>query len=317
MVAQTMYLKIWEARRELITNDQLRKAAEEAEEDELRAMEDVFMHQEQADHEQEHGVEQQEEPKSVREGWAAVKCKVPLYEWEEPTTASVKCKLEPDPLKDKLTNKVTCSYKVGSKTMLLRVCFPLRLWEPVAWWWQQLVWTSRAELRPTGCSLASHQVTFLELLVDFELATGVICDRSQVARSSWDTRAKLLRVLIKNVIRLRGGKGWTNLAKSFGEQRAIASLASFGAKRLPGLGRRPVFVNRNSTIRCIATNAWAACKDAAGEHDASSKLGKAATCYAGFGGHANFQPAVVEQVAHLSGGGREVRRRLRGKQHPG
>ena len=129
----------------------------------------------------------------------------------------------------------------------------------MAWWWQKLQWSERAELRPAGEALSSTQVSYAELLIDFELTTGLRCSKDGQARDSWSERAKLLRVVLKILLNLRGGKGG-GLHKFYGENRGrpSTSLAVFGAKRLPGLNRPPVFALGLSAVRCIATNAWAA-----------------------------------------------------------
>ena len=91
------------------------------------------------------------------------------------------------------------------------------------------------------------------------MVPSTIYTRDGQARESWSERAKLLRVVLKNLFNLRGGKGG-GLNKFSGENkgRACTSLAVFGGKTLPGLNRRPVFVSGLNAVRCIAANAWAA-----------------------------------------------------------
>ncbi len=68
------------------------------------------------------------------------------------------------------------------RSVLRRPGFPLAVWEPVAWWWSQLQGTVRASERTEG-TVAEHQVSYLELLVEFELATRRACDRDDPTKS--------------------------------------------------------------------------------------------------------------------------------------
>lgn len=97
-------------------------------------------------------------------------------------------------------------------------------------------------------------VTWLELLADFEIASGVNCKKPQ-SEATWGARAELLRGKVKLIIKVRG-TGAKDMDLFFGTSKRITALAPFGAKFLSGLLRRPIFVAGEATIRAVAVNAW-------------------------------------------------------------
>ena len=82
--------------------------------------------------------------------------------------------------------------------------FPLRLWKPAAagWWWNQLNWTARVGSRVGDRSTA--EVSWLELVVDVELATGCRCTNDVLQEASWGARARVLKSLIYKLLEVRG-----------------------------------------------------------------------------------------------------------------
>ena len=138
-------------------------------------------------------------------------------------------------------------------------------------------------------------MTWLELVIDFELSTGVMCQRDTVDKASWGARAVLLKHIIKLLMLVRGTRG--NLMKlHFGENKQTSSLASFGALKLEGLRRRPVFVKGEASTNCMAKNAWAAGK-ASAEFD--NKFQEHIVCYSGFSFGNEYQPASITKLLAL------------------
>ena len=316
MVAQTMLLKVWEERRELIKNEDLRKAAMEEELDEVDNYEQEWLAAQEAAHQEDEEALRQEAPREQEAsgGWKEARRRVPLYTWEV-TKGEFESGLKNDPVKDQIAEgRKNFSYlNDKGRKVLWKPGFPLALWEPVAWWWSQLKWSARAGGRAEG-TLAEYQVSWLELVVDFELTTGRACDRDCPTKSPWATRAKLLRVIVKALLTVRGDN-WKDLPKAFGDGRKTMTLAPFGAGRLPGLQRRPAFVGGVATIRCIGSNAWAAARSSAIAGDKFVDSGKHTTNYTGFGGEVMFKAGAVQAVEELVRGP-ALRRRLVGKQPP-
>ena len=110
-----------------------------------------------------------------------------------------------------------------------------------------------------GASMGAQQpgllkgVTWLELVADFELATGIDCKYPQNS-ACWGKRAETLRSVLKLVLKVRSPTK-DALEKAYGTSRRITSLAPFGALHLGGLRRRPVFA-AEATPKVVAVNAW-------------------------------------------------------------
>ena len=202
--------------------------------------------------EQQH--KQEETPKMA---WSVIKKQVPLYQWNQ-AHGDKQCVLGDDALVHKLSDAQK-SYAITTSrgTKRKRLPFPWRLWEPAAWWWQQLRWTCMDSEREYGSSLASHQVSFMELVIDFEISTGFRCDRHNVQEHTWGTKAETLAKRIEMLTEVRKSS-MGELKAGFGKSNKVTSLAPFGARNVVGLKRRPAFVAGMATIRCIATNAFRA-----------------------------------------------------------
>ena len=125
--------------------------------------------------------------------------------------------------------------------------FPLHLWGEVGNWWEKLKWGNRQAGQLKG-------VTWLELVVDFEIASGINCRRPQ-NEDAWGARAELLRGIVKLILTIRG-KGTGEMDAFYGSSRRITALAPFGANILSGLLRKPTFVAGEATIKAVAVNAW-------------------------------------------------------------
>ncbi len=135
-------------------------------------------------------------------------------------------------------------------------------------------------------------MTWLELVIDFELSTGVMRQRDTANKANWGTRAVLLKHIIKLLMLVRGTRG--NLMKlHFGESKQTSSLASFGALKLEGLRRRPVFVKGEASTNCMARNAWAAGKANA---EFNNKFQDHIVCYSGFSFGDECQPATITKL---------------------
>ena len=132
--------------------------------------------------------------------------------------------------------------------------FPLHLWEEVAGWWTSLRWSPIKIDKAEG---HSRQVAWLELLLDFEISSGVrCCEPGAVKTLDWGTRSKLLHKIVVTLHKVRGG-GSQNLKNSFGVSYAVSTLAPFGEPKLKGLLRRPRFAGGETTTRAIAKTVWA------------------------------------------------------------
>ena len=129
----------------------------------------------------------------------------------------------------------------------INLYFPIHLWREVGAWWVQLRWGDRKPGLLKG-------VTWLELLVDFELSSGVNCMQPQ-GKATWGDRAELLRNIGKFVLKVRSPQKEA-LETVYGNSRRITALAPFGALHLGGLLRRPVFVSGPAASKAIAVNAW-------------------------------------------------------------
>ena len=130
--------------------------------------------------------------------------------------------------------------------------FPLHLWEEVARWWTTLRWSPIKTDKGEG---HARQVSWLELLLDFEIASGTrCCEPDMVKTSSWGKRSELLHKIVVTLHKVRGGS--QNLKSAFGVSYAVSTLAPFGEPRLKGLLRRPRFAGGETTTRAIARAAW-------------------------------------------------------------
>ena len=96
-------------------------------------------------------------------------------------------------------------------------------------------------------------VTWLELLADFELSTGIDCKFPQIP-ATWGKRAELLRSVLKLILKVRSPVAEA-LEVVYGTSRRITALAPFGVLHLGGLTRRPVFA-AEATPKAVAVNAW-------------------------------------------------------------
>ena len=103
------------------------------------------------------------------------------------------------------------------------------------------------------------EVTWAELLVDFEVTSGVKCQRPNSDEDEcWGVRSLLLKKVVRALVTARGG-GLKALDKHYGSNKRTTSLAPFGQHYLPGLDRRPVFAGGAATTKAIGVNAcsWA------------------------------------------------------------
>ena len=130
----------------------------------------------------------------------------------------------------------------------MQLNFPLHLWGEVAAWWQLLSWSPLAATRGS-----KDKVTWLELVIDFELSTGVNCAHPDKV-TGWGEKAVMLRQVVKLILSARGG-GPKELHNLYGEDKNVYTLAPFGKKEAAGLRRRPKFVDE-STPKAVARNAW-------------------------------------------------------------
>ncbi len=156
-------------------------------------------------------------------------------------------------------------------------------------------------------------MTWLELLVDFELYTGITCQTpSKDEQSTWGQRALLLKKVVKTLLACRGG-GPGALKKDYGCSNRVTSLAPFGQHYAQGLRRRAMFAAGKATHRAVGANAYTWAISNTGE-----SLSKHLTDYTGFklGGrgeedHRSRFEKQLQQQAKV-----EVRRRCYTKTSP-
>ena len=97
-------------------------------------------------------------------------------------------------------------------------------------------------------------MTWLELVIGFELSSGVNCSHPDKV-TGWGEKAVTLRQVVKLILSARG-EGPKELHNLYGEDKNVYTLAPFGKKEAAGLRRRPRFVD-DSTPKAVARNAWA------------------------------------------------------------
>lgn len=198
---------------------------------------------------------------------------------------------------------------VGNKSVTFRLGgygqgiadFPFRLWELVGWWWSQLKWSTRAESRSGPRSL--HEVTWLELAVDFELPTGTKCVTDFTQDLTWGARARLLKYIAKKLLEVRGLQT-SDLRLWYGEHRpGVAPLASVCLKLAAGLRRRPFFLNQH-TLHCVGKNAYVAAEACSSCPAKESEFGQHVLNYTGFkgeeGGGSKAAEKLLESAAKLA-----------------
>ena len=117
---------------------------------------------------------------------------------------------------NKLNSKVIHYHKPGQKAKKLILNFPWWLWEPVNWWWSRLRWTPKSDHKNIGASnagKAKKKVTWLELVIDFELTTGLRCQEDRTEERSWEEKATLLKKIIRSLVNTRGTEKEATLPK--------------------------------------------------------------------------------------------------------
>ena len=114
------------------------------------------------------------------------------------------------------------------------------------------------------------RVALLELVIGFELSTGLRCQEDRSEERSWEEKAALLKKVVRSLVQARGIEKGNKLMKVCGDNRQVFTLGGFGARGLGGLDRKPQFVSGLNAVHCIATNAWRA-GDASGEFDRHAK----------------------------------------------
>ena len=91
-----------------------------------------------------------------------------------------KRELAEDPFRTQLAEGRQGRYTISTIKTLKRQAprvklnFLAALWPEVGRWWSKLTWSSRSENRG-NLGRHNHEVTWLELVIDFELTTGFFC----------------------------------------------------------------------------------------------------------------------------------------------
>ena len=137
-------------------------------------------------------------------------------------------------------------------------------------------------------------MSWLELLVDFEVDSGLRCMQDEPVTPSWGVRAVLLKHIVKIMLIVRG-KGPKTMDKHWGCTKRIASLAPFGCLELEGLLRRPAFAGGVTTTRAVARNAWTWASS-----KSSATLREFHTDYKGFHVGGNHKSEVINKVMAIT-----------------
>jgi hypothetical protein len=245
---QPKLVKMWLNRQDLAAMDEAEMMQLNEEEASIAEMQKAFEAKETPKDPQQEVEEDGAKEQEARKPWQYVKIKVPNYRWE--LGEGEQCEaLKPDTMPPNLKEGQQSWWydKPTGGNNRIRIDFPLHLWSEVGNWWSQLKWGEQNAGQLKG-------VTWLELVADFEIATGINCKKPQ-KETTWGGRAEMLRGIVKLILKVRG-PGMGALETFFGTSKRITALAPFGAKFLSGLRRRPVFVAGEATIRAVAVNAW-------------------------------------------------------------
>ena len=245
---QTKLVKIWLNRQNLAAMDEAEQMQLDEEEASIAEMQKAFEMKEIPQDPQQGMDEEGTKEQEARKPWPFIKFKVPNYRWE--IGEGEQCEaLKPDTMPPNLKEGQQSWWydKPTGGNNRIRIDFPLHLWGEVGNWWSKLKWGEQNAGQLRG-------VTWLELLADFEIATGINCKRPQ-GEANWGSRAELLRGIVKLILKVRG-PGVKAMEEFFGTSKRITALAPFGAKFLSGLRRRAVFVAGEATIKAVAVNAW-------------------------------------------------------------
>ena len=135
--------------------------------------------------------------------WQEIQKRVPGFQWAQVAGGFSKKLRRDEVSKGFEAGKRSHTYAMSSgKSALIPLTFPLHLWQEVGAWWQKLSWSPISTMEGQG---HSHQVSWLELLVEFELHTGVrCCEANACPMPSWGERAKLLQKVVTQVLKVRG-----------------------------------------------------------------------------------------------------------------
>ena len=224
---QTKLVKMWMNRQDLAACDQAEQQQLDDEAEAIAEMQAAFSVKESTSQRPETSTEDTTKEEGGRRSWQYVKIKIPTYQWETEEGKNSK-KLKKDTMPNDLKEEQQSWWYKGPKGEKNRIIidFPLHLWGEVGQWWERLEWSDRNPGLLKG-------VTWLELVADFEIATGVNCIR-QHSNTTWGARAELLRGIVKLILKVRG-TGAAEMETYYGTSKRITALAPFGAQFLGGL----------------------------------------------------------------------------------
>ena len=197
----------------------------------------------------------------------------PTYPWGRPQQ-TVKVEVGPQP-----SRMGASRLKHRGLWMNTEISFPRHLWQPVCWYFSELQWgPSHA-----GAGEVEHpwerQVTLAELVVDFELATGVKIvpvTAATEADVTWAGKCQIFRSMIKKVDRICGfSRGSLSSWAPFSKK--VRTLSPFGFEFLQGLLCRPKFLCPRASWM-IARNAYHAAEDCRGRRRSGAQPVSARGC---------------------------------------
>lgn len=229
-IQQTMLVKMWLNRQELQALDEQEQKAIDDEAEAIAEMEGLFnqqQHPPQQSADTEFETTNLDAVQDSRKPWRYVKAKVPTYKWDA-SGGDIFLELKPDWMPSSLRDgQKSWWYDLDSGGRnRIRIDFPLHLWVEIGPCWSQVRWRDRSPGLLRG-------VTWLELLVDFELLSGINCMRPQ-STATWGARAELLRGIVKLVLKVRGpGATALDILRHIEKSDVLRSLRGAAPQRAP------------------------------------------------------------------------------------
>ena len=126
--------------------------------------------------------------------------------------------------------------------------------EALRWWFNQLAWTPNWKDRPKERHTHAYTATYLEMVVDFETATGMT-----VPGSGWGNKASRMAAMLKSMARIytivENELSTVTWQQALEPKSGYPTLTPLGAPREPGVSRRPKWLCASTSLT-VAGNIW-------------------------------------------------------------